>query len=83
MIEERTEERRINYNRALKENRRHCLVMWPPTIRHPSATLDNKGTSIEDIEWVIAHHQKQIKLATQELARRVQLERKRWTNSKA
>lgn len=82
MVEERTEERKINYARMLRENNRHCLVMWPPTIRHPKATLDNPGTTIEDLEWVIAHHQKQIALATEELARRVRMEKRRWTNSR-
>lgn len=80
MIEERSDERKRGYSRQLKESRRACLVMWPPTIRHPAATLDNKSTTIEDLEWVVAHHQKQIDLATRELARRVQLERRRWTS---
>ena len=72
-------ERKRGYATMLKENRRHLLV-HPKYLRSSDLTLDNPRTTIEDLEWVIAYHQKQIELATTELARRVQLERKRWTH---
>lgn len=78
MIEERTESRKVSPARRLKETTRSLLV-HPPYLRHPSATLDNRHTTVEDIEWVIAYHQEQINLATRELARRIKLEKSRWT----
>lgn len=68
-LEARPESRREAYWRQLEHANRNLLV-HPAYLRRDDVRLDSPRTSIEDIEWVIKYHEKEIALAKRELRRR-------------